>query len=169
MVKDAIGRKWQLGTIQVDYNLPERFELEYTGSDNQKHRPIMIHRAPFGSMERFVAVLIEHTSGKFPLWLTPEQFIILPISEKYETYSKKVLSLLANFDLRGTIDERNEKTGKKIRDAEIEKIPFMLIVGENEEGKGTVSVRKHGQGDLGEMLIEDFAKMVTKAVEEEVK
>lgn len=169
MVRDAIGRKWQLGTIQVDYNLPERFELEYTGSDNQKHRPIMIHRAPFGSMERFVAVLIEHTGGKFPLWLTPEQFIILPISEKFESYSKKVLSLLANFDLRGSIDERNEKTGKKIRDAEIAKIPFMLIVGENEEGQGTVSVRRHGEGDLGTMLIEDFAKMVDKAVEEELK
>ncbi|MFA6806838.1 MAG: threonine--tRNA ligase [Bacteroidales bacterium] len=169
MVRDAIGRKWQLGTIQVDYNLPERFELEYTGQDNQKHRPIMIHRAPFGSMERFVAVLIEHTGGKFPLWLTPEQFIILPISEKYEIYSKKVLSLLANYDLRGTIDERNEKTGKKIRDAELAKIPFMLIVGENEEGKGTVSVRRHGEGDLGAMTIEDFAKMVDQEVEKELK
>ncbi|MFA6199578.1 MAG: threonine--tRNA ligase [Bacteroidales bacterium] len=169
MVRDAIGRKWQLGTIQVDYNLPERFELEYTGADNQKHRPIMIHRAPFGSMERFVAVLIEHTGGKFPLWLTPEQFIILPISEKYEEYSKKVLSLLANFDLRGSIDDRNEKTGKKIRDAEIIKIPYMLIVGENEEGQGTVSVRKHGEGDLGIMSIEDFAKLVNDAVKEELK
>lgn len=169
MVRDAIGRKWQLGTIQVDYNLPERFDLEYTGQDNQKHRPIMIHRAPFGSMERFVAVLIEHTGGKFPLWLTPEQFIILPISEKYESYSKKVLSLLASFDLRGTIDERNEKTGKKIRDAELAKIPFMLIVGENEEGKGTVSVRRHGEGDLGEMTMEAFAEMVEKAVEKELE
>ena len=169
MVRDAIGRKWQLGTIQVDYNLPERFELEYTGADNQKHRPIMIHRAPFGSMERFVAVLIEHTGGKFPLWLTPEQFIILPISEKYEEYSKKVLSLLANFDLRGSIDDRNEKTGKKIRDAEIIKIPYMLILGENEEGQGTVSVRKHGEGDLGTMSIEDFAKLVNDAVKEELK
>lgn len=169
MVRDAIGRKWQLGTIQVDYNLPERFELEYTGSDNQKHRPIMIHRAPFGSMERFVAVLIEHTGGKFPLWLTPEQFIILPISEKFESYSKKVLSLLASFDLRGTIDGRNEKTGKKIRDAELAKIPFMLIVGENEEGKGTVSVRRHGEGDLGEMTMEAFAEMVEKAVEKELE
>jgi len=169
MVRDAIGRKWQLGTIQVDYNLPERFKLEYTGSDNQKHRPIMIHRAPFGSMERFVAVLIEHTGGKFPLWLTPEQFIILPISEKFESYSKKVLSLLANFDLRGSIDQRNEKTGKKIRDAELAKVPYMLIVGENEEKEGTVSVRKHAQGDLGVMKIEDFASLVDSAVKEELK
>ncbi len=168
MVRDAIGRKWQLGTIQVDYNLPERFELEYTGSDNQKHRPIMIHRAPFGSMERFVAVLIEHTGGKFPLWLTPEQFIILPISEKFESYSKKVLSLLANFDLRGSIDERSEKTGKKIRDAEIAKIPYMLIVGENEEKEGTVSVRKHTEGDLGVMKIEEFAALVDMAVKKEL-
>lgn len=168
MVRDAIGRKWQLGTIQVDYNLPERFELEYTGSDNQKHRPIMIHRAPFGSMERFVAVLIEHTGGKFPLWLTPEQFIILPISEKFESYSKKVLSLLANFDLRGSIDERSEKTGKKIRDAEIAKIPYMLIVGENEEKEGTVSVRKHIEGDLGVMKIEEFASLVDLAVKKEL-
>lgn len=169
MVKDAIGRKWQLGTIQVDYNLPERFELEYTGADNQKHRPIMIHRAPFGSMERFVAVLIEHTGGKFPLWLTPEQFIILPISEKYEEYSKKVLSLLANLDLRGSIDSRSEKTGKKIRDAEIAKIPYMLIVGEKEEGELSVSVRKHGEGDLGSMKIEEFANLVNQAVKEELK
>lgn len=168
MVRDAIGRKWQLGTIQVDYNLPERFELEYTGSDNQKHRPIMIHRAPFGSMERFVAVLIEHTGGKFPLWLTPEQFIILPISEKFESYSKKVLSLLANFDLRGSVDERSEKTGKKIRDAEIAKIPYMLIVGENEEKEGTVSVRKHTEGDLGVMKIEEFASLVYLAVKKEL-
>jgi threonyl-tRNA synthetase len=169
MVKDAIGRKWQLGTIQVDYNLPERFELEYTGADNQKHRPVMIHRAPFGSMERFVAVLIEHTAGIFPLWLTPEQFIILPISEKYEEYSKKVLSLLANLDLRGSIDNRSEKTGKKIRDAEIAKTPYMLIVGENEEGQGSVSVRKHGGEDIGSMSIEDFAKLVNEAVKEELK
>lgn len=169
MVKDAIGRKWQLGTIQVDYNLPERFELEYTGADNQKHRPVMIHRAPFGSMERFVAVLIEHTAGVFPLWLTPEQFIILPISEKYEEYSKKVLSLLANSDLRGSIDNRSEKTGKKIRDAEIAKMPYMLIVGENEEKQGYVSVRKHGGEDIGYMPIEDFAKLVNEAVKEELK
>ena len=169
MVKDAIGRKWQLGTIQVDYNLPERFELEYTGKDNQKHRPIMIHRAPFGSMERFVAVLIEHTAGVFPLWLTPEQFILLPISEKYEQYAKKVLSLLARFDLRGSIDDRNEKTGKKIRDAEISKIPFMLIVGEKEEAENSVSVRRHGEGDMGSMSIEEFARMVNKMVKEELE
>ncbi len=159
MVKDALGRKWQLGTIQVDYNLPERFDLEYTGADNQKHRPIMIHRAPFGSMERFVAVLIEHTAGKFPLWLTPEQFIILPISEKYEDYAKKVLSLLEELDLRGSIDDRNEKTGKKIRDAEVAKVPFMLIVGEKEEADGLVSARRHGEGDLGAMKIEEFATL----------
>ncbi len=164
MVKDAIGRKWQLGTIQVDYNLPERFELEYTGSDNQKHRPIMIHRAPFGSMERFVAVLIEHTAGKFPLWLTPEQVCILPISEKYEEYAKKVLKLLNNYDIRSTIDDRNEKTGKKIRDTELRKVPFMLIVGEKEEETNTVSVRKQGDGDKGTMEIADFANMINKEI-----
>ncbi|MDR1726187.1 MAG: threonine--tRNA ligase [Bacteroidales bacterium] len=168
MVKDAIGRKWQLGTIQVDYNLPERFELEYTGSDNQKHRPIMIHRAPFGSMERFVAVLIEHTAGKFPLWLTPEQFIILPISEKYIEYSKNVLAELNKYDLRGSIDERNEKAGKKIRDAEVKKIPYMLIIGEKEEMDNIVSVRKHGDGDLGTMSPADFANLIQKAVSEEM-
>ena len=169
MVKDALGRKWQLGTIQVDYNLPERFDLEYTGADNQKHRPIMIHRAPFGSMERFVAVLIEHTAGKFPLWLTPEQFIILPISEKYEEYAKTVLAKLEELDLRGSIDNRNEKTGKKIRDAEMAKIPFMLIVGEKEEGEGLVSVRKHTEGDLGAMKIEAFADLVNSMVKEELE
>lgn len=169
MVKDALGRKWQLGTIQVDYNLPERFDLEYTGADNQKHRPIMIHRAPFGSMERFVAVLIEHTAGKFPLWLTPEQFIILPISEKYEEYAKNVLAKLEELDLRGSIDNRNEKTGKKIRDAEMAKIPFMLIVGEKEEGEGLVSVRKHIEGDLGAMKIEAFADLVNTMVKEELE
>lgn len=169
MVKDALGRKWQLGTIQVDYNLPERFDLEYTGADNQKHRPIMIHRAPFGSMERFVAVLIEHTAGKFPLWLTPEQFIILPISEKYEGYAKNVLAKLEELDLRGSIDNRNEKTGKKIRDAEMAKIPFMLIVGEKEEGEGLVSVRKHTEGDLGAMKIEAFADLVNSMVKEELE
>ncbi len=169
MVKDALGRKWQLGTIQVDYNLPERFDLEYTGADNQKHRPIMIHRAPFGSMERFVAVLIEHTAGKFPLWLTPEQFIILPISEKYEDYAKKVLSLLEELDLRGSIDDRNEKTGKKIRDAEVAKVPFMLIVGEKEEADGLVSVRRHGEGDLGAMKIEEFATLHNGIVEKELE
>ncbi|PKP34091.1 MAG: threonine--tRNA ligase [Bacteroidetes bacterium HGW-Bacteroidetes-17] len=169
MVKDAIGRKWQLGTIQVDYNLPERFELEYVGSDNEKHRPVMIHRAPFGSMERFVAVLIEHCAGNFPLWLTPEQAIILPISEKYHNYAKKVLNLLNNCDLRALVDERNEKTGRKIRDAEMSKIPYMLIVGEKEEEDGTVSVRKHGAGDLGTMSIEKFAELVNKEVAEMTK
>ena len=160
MVKDALGRKWQLGTIQVDYNLPERFELEYIGSDNQKHRPVMIHRAPFGSMERFVAVLIEHCAGNFPLWLTPDQAIILPISDKYQEYAKKVLNLLNNSEIRTLIDERSEKTGKKIRDAETRKIPYMLIVGEKEETDGTVSVRKHGHGDLGTFTMEEFVKMI---------
>ncbi len=164
MVKDALGRKWQLGTIQVDYNLPERFDLEYIGSDNQKHRPVMIHRAPFGSMERFVAVLIEHSAGNFPLWLTPDQFIILPISEKYLEYSKKLLNLLNNYEIRGLIDERSEKAGRKIRDAELKKIPFMLIVGEKEEADGTVSVRRHGQGDLGTFTIADFAEMINTEV-----
>ncbi|TVQ90711.1 MAG: threonine--tRNA ligase [Bacteroidetes bacterium] len=166
MVKDALGRKWQLGTIQVDYNLPDRFELEYTGSDNQKHRPVMIHRAPFGSMERFVAVLIEHCAGNFPLWLTPEQAIVLPISEKYENYAKKVLNLLNNSEIRTLIDERSEKTGKKIRDAETRKIPFMIIVGEKEEKEGTLSVRKHGKGDLGTFTPEDFIKLVENDIKE---
>lgn len=156
MVKDALGRSWQLGTIQVDYNLPERFDLWYVGSDNEKHRPVMIHRAPFGSMERFIAILLENTAGDFPLWLAPEQFIILPISEKYAEYAKKVSQLLENHDICGTIDNRNEKTGKKIRDAEINKLPYMIIVGENEEANGTISVRKRGEGDLGEMSIEGF-------------
>jgi len=164
MVKDALGRKWQLGTIQVDYNLPERFELEYIGNDNQKHRPVMIHRAPFGSMERFVAVLIEHSAGNFPLWLTPDQFIILPISEKYIEYSKKLLNILNNYEIRGLIDERSEKAGRKIRDAEIRKIPFMLIVGEKEEADGSVSVRRHGQGDLGTFSIAEFAEMINNEV-----
>jgi threonyl-tRNA synthetase len=164
MVKDAIGRKWQLGTIQVDYNLPERFDLEYTGSDNQKHRPVMIHRAPFGSMERFVAVLLEHCAGKFPLWLTPEQAIIIPISEKFMNYSKNVLNLLNNYEIRTLIDDRNEKTGKKIRDAELQKIPFMLVVGEKEEADGTVSVRQQGKGDLGTFSIKDFADMVNNEI-----
>ena len=156
MVRDAIGRKWQLGTIQVDYNLPERFELEYTGSDNQKHRPVMIHRAPFGSLERFVAVLIEHCAGNFPLWLTPEPFILLPISEKYNEYSQKVLDLLKINDIRGHFDERNEKIGKKIRDAETKKVPYMLIIGEQEMLEESVSVRKHGGEDLGKMKVTDF-------------
>ncbi len=165
MVKDALGRSWQLGTIQVDYNLPERFDLWYTGSDNEKHRPVMIHRAPFGSLERFIAILIENTAGDFPLWLAPEQFIILPISEKYVDYAKKVSQSLENHDISGIIDERNEKTGKKIRDAELKKIPFMLVVGENEENKGTVSVRRRGEGDLGEMSIEQFSEYFHKAAD----
>ena len=164
MVKDALGRKWQLGTIQVDYNLPERFELEYTGSDNQKHRPVMIHRAPFGSLERFVAVLIEHCAGNFPLWLTPEQFIVLPISEKYEEYGKNVLESLNNSDICGLIDFRDEKIGRKIRDAEVKKIPFMLIIGEKEAQDGTVSVRKHGEGDIGVMSIEEFSNHLQKEI-----
>lgn len=166
IVRDAIGRKWQLGTIQVDYNLPERFELEYTGSDNEKHRPVMIHRAPFGSMERFVAVLIEHCAGNFPLWLTPEQAIILPISEKYQIYAEKVLNLLNNSDIRAQIDSRSEKTGRKIRDAEVQKIPFMLVVGEKEEAEDLVSVRKHGEGDLGSMKIEAFVEMIENTIKE---
>lgn len=164
MVKDALGRKWQLGTIQVDYNLPERFELEYTGSDNQKHRPVMIHRAPFGSLERFVAVLIEHCAGEFPLWLIPEQFIVLPISEKYEDYAKKVLESLNNSDIRGLIDSRDEKIGRKIRDAEVKKIPYMLIIGEKEMNEGLVSVRRHGQGDVGSMSIEEFSNQLVKEI-----
>ena len=164
MVKDALGRKWQLGTIQVDYNLPERFELEYTGSDNQKHRPVMIHRAPFGSLERFVAVLIEHCAGNFPLWLSPEQFIILPISEKYEDYAKKLSESLKDSDICGLIDFRDEKIGRKIRDAEVKKIPYMLIVGEKETAEGLVSVRKHGQGDLGSMSIEEFKQQIIKEI-----
>ena len=169
MVKDAIGRKWQLGTIQVDYNLPERFELEYTGSDNLKHRPVMIHRAPFGSLERFIAVLIEHCGGNFPLWLTPNQYAILPISEKYNDYAKKVSELLNNSDIRGLVDERNEKIGKKIRDNEVNKVPFMLVVGEKEAEEGTVAVREHGKGDIGTMTIEDFAKLIQTTIESDFK
>ena len=168
MVKDALGRQWQLGTIQVDYNLPERFELEYKGADNEMHRPVMIHRAPFGSMERFVAVLLEHCGGDFPLWLTPDQAIVLPISEKYADYADKVSYLLKNYDLRTLVDNRSEKTGRKIRDAELAKIPYMLIVGEQEEAAGTVSVRKHGQGDIGAMSIEDFAKLVNDEVQDKI-
>ncbi len=164
MVKDALGRSWQLGTIQVDYNLPERFDLHYKGADNQLHRPVMIHRAPFGSMERFIAVLLEHTGGNFPLWLTPEQVIILPISEKYQKYTKKVLTLLENSEIRALVDNRNEKTGRKIRDAEVNKIPFMVIVGEQEEKDGTVSVRKHGEGDLGTFTIDEFISLIQKEV-----
>ena len=160
MVKDALGRRWQLGTIQVDYNLPERFDLEYIGSDNQKHRPVMIHRAPFGSMERFCAVLIEHTAGKFPLWLTPEQFIILPVSEKYVDDARAMLAKLEDMELRGIIDERSEKIGRKIRDAELGTYPFMLILGEKEVGEGTISVRRQGAGDLGSMTPEAFATLI---------
>jgi threonyl-tRNA synthetase len=166
MVKDALGRTWQLGTIQVDYNLPERFELEYKGSDNEMHRPIMIHRAIFGSMERFVAVLIEHTAGKFPLWLTPQQVVILPISEKFNNYSQKVLDLLKNYDIRGGIDDRNEKIGRKIRDNELNRIPYLLIVGEKEVENNTISVRKQGQGDLGVMGIEEFVELINKEIKE---
>ena len=166
MVKDAIGRSWQLGTIQVDYNLPERFDLEYTGSDNQKHRPVMIHRAPFGSLERFIAVLIEHTAGKFPLWLNPDQCTILPISEKYNEYGREILNLLKNYDIRGLVDERNEKIGRKIRDAEVNKIPFMLIIGEKEASENKVSVRRQGSGDLGSFTIEEFASVISKEIEE---
>jgi threonyl-tRNA synthetase len=164
MVKDALGRKWQLGTIQVDYNLPERFELEYVGSDNKKHRPVMIHRAPFGSMERFVAVLIEHTEGKFPLWLTPDQVVVLPISEKFNDYSKKVLNFLNNCDIRTLIDDRNEKIGKKIRDNELKRIPYLLIVGEKESENETVSVRIQGDGDKGSMKLDEFAELILKEV-----
>lgn len=164
MVKDALGRSWQLGTIQVDYNLPERFNLNYKGSDNQLHRPVMIHRAPFGSMERFIAVLLEHTGGKFPLWLTPEQVIVLPISEKYQIYAEKVLHLIENSEIRALVDDRNEKTGRKIRDAELNKIPFMVIVGEQEESNGTVSVRKQGKGDIGTFSIDEFISFIQKEV-----
>lgn len=170
MVKDALGRKWQLGTIQVDYNLPERFDLTYKGSDDKEHRPIMIHRAPFGSMERFVAVLLEHTAGKFPLWLTPEQAVILPISEKYNDYAKKVSKLLNNCDIRTRVDERNEKIGRKIRDSELAKIPILLIVGEQEEKDETVTVRMQGEGkDRGAMNLADFTSMVAEQVAEEIK
>ncbi len=165
IVRDAIGRKWQLGTIQVDYNLPDRFDLTYIGADNEKHRPVMIHRAPFGSMERFVAVLIEHCGGNFPLWLNPEQVIILPISEKYNDYGKNVLNLLDENNIRGTIDTRSEKTGRKIRDAELQKIPFMFIVGEKEETDGTVSVRRHGEGDLGTFSIKEISDIINSEVE----
>jgi threonyl-tRNA synthetase len=164
MVRDALGRKWQLGTIQVDYNLPERFELEYTGSDNEKHRPVMIHRAPFGSLERFVAVLIEHCAGKFPLWLAPVQAIVLPISEKYQQYAENVLSLLAGFDVRAEIDDRSEKTGKKIRDAELKRIPYMLIVGEKEQESQTISVRKQGEGDIGTFTAERFSEIINNEI-----
>jgi len=167
MIKDALGRRWQLGTIQVDYNLPERFKLEYTGSDNEKHRPVMIHRAPFGSMERFIAVLIEHTAGHFPLWLTPDQVVILPISEKFNDYAKQVSEYLNNNDVRATVDDRNEKIGRKIRDNELKRIPYMLVVGEKEMNEGTVNVRKQGQGDGGtqiSMKFEEFANKINEEV-----
>ena len=165
MVKDALGREWQLGTIQVDYNLPERFELEYTGADNQKHRPVMIHRAPFGSMERFVAVLIEHCGGNFPLWLAPDQYIILPISEKFHDYAEKVSQVLKNYDICGPIDHRAETTGRKIRDAEVSKVPYIIIVGEREENDGTVSVRKHGGEDLGSISVDGFVTRITEEID----
>jgi len=168
MVQDALGREWQLGTIQVDYNLPERFELEYIGADNQKHRPVMIHRAPFGSLERFVAVLLEHCAGDFPLWLTGDQFIILPVSEKFNGYAEKVSEFLNNYDIRGLVDDRNEKVGKKIRDAEIAKVPFMLIVGEKENESNTVSVRQRSKGDVGELDLDAFVKVVQTEIEKEL-
>ena len=164
MVKDALGRNWQLGTIQVDYNLPERFDLTYKGCDNQLHRPVMIHRAPFGSMERFIAILLEHTGGNFPLWLMPDQVIILPISDKYQIYTEKVLHLLENSEIRALVDSRSEKTGRKIRDAEVGKIPFMLILGEKEENEGTVSVRRHGEGDIGTFSIQEFISLIKKEI-----
>ncbi|MBR3092299.1 MAG: threonine--tRNA ligase [Bacteroidaceae bacterium] len=164
MIKDALGRRWQLGTIQVDYNLPERFQLEYTGSDNEKHRPVMIHRAPFGSMERFIAVLIEHTAGQFPLWLLPEQVALLPISEKFNDYAEEVCRYLNTLDIRATVDSRNEKIGRKVRDNELKRIPYMLIVGEKEMNEGTVSVRKKGEGDLGAMKMNDFANKIIEEV-----
>ncbi len=164
MIKDALGRSWQLGTIQVDYNLPDRFNLEYIGADDHRHRPVMIHRAPFGSMERFVAVLIEHTAGKFPLWLAPEQAVVLPISEKYNEYAQNISELLNNSDIRTFVDERNEKIGRKIRDNELRKVPYLLIVGEQEQTNGTVSVRRQGEGDKGSRKISEFAEMITKEV-----
>lgn len=169
MVKDALGRNWQLGTIQVDYNLPERFDLTYKGSDNEDHRPVMIHRAPFGSMERFIALLLEHTGGNFPLWLIPDQAIVLPVSEKYEKYAKKVLNSLENDEIRALLDNRNETVGKKIRESEMNKIPFMIIIGENEEATNTISVRKHGGEDLGSISIKDFSDLVTSEINSTLK
>ena len=164
MIKDALGRRWQLGTIQVDYNLPERFQLEYTGADNKKHRPVMIHRAPFGSMERFIAVLIEHTAGRFPLWLIPDQVVILPISEKFNDYAQQVAETLSQQDIRAIVDDRNEKIGRKIRDNEIKHIPYMLVVGEKEAADCTVNVRKQGTQAQETMKIEDFAKKIQEEV-----
>ena len=168
MVRDAIGRKWQLGTIQVDYNLPERFELEYTGADDKKHRPVMIHRAPFGSMERFIAVLLEHTGGKFPLWLAPQQVVVLPLSEKYNDFAKKVCDFLNNCELRASLDDRNETVGKRIRENELKRIPYLLVVGEKEESAGTVSVRRQGEGDKGTMKTEEFAALLRKEIKESI-
>ena len=168
MVKDAIGRRWQLGTIQVDYNLPERFQLEYTGADNAKHRPVMIHRAPFGSLERFVAVLLEHTAGRFPLWLTPDQVVVLPISEKFNDYAHRVAAALDEQDIRATVDDRNEKIGRKIRDNELKRIPYILIVGEKEQAAGEVSVRKQGEGDRGSMKIATFAAQIAQEVKDSI-
>jgi threonyl-tRNA synthetase len=167
MIKDALGRSWQLGTIQVDYNLPERFKLEYIGADNKAHRPVMIHRAPFGSMERFISILIEHTAGKFPLWLTPDQFMVLPVSEKFNDYAEKVKSALAIADIRGLVDDRNESIGRKIRDTELKRIPFMLIVGDKEADDNKVSVRRQGQGDLGQMTVAEFEEYFIKLASEE--
>ncbi len=168
MVRDAIGRKWQLGTIQVDYNLPERFELEYTGTDDKKYRPVMIHRAPFGSMERFVAVLIEHTGGRFPLWLSPEQAVILPVSERFNDYAKKVAELLNNSDIRALIDDRSETIGKKIRENELKRIPFILVVGEKEAESGSVSVRRQGEGDKGQMTIDNFVEFIKEEIKRQI-
>ncbi len=168
MVQDALGRSWQLGTIQVDYNLPKRFELEYKGSDNEMHRPVMIHRAPFGSMERFVAILLEHTGGNFPLWLMPEQVAILSLSEKYEKYAQKVLNLLENNEIRALVDNRSETIGKKIREAEMNKIPYMIIVGEQEEQNDTVAVRKHSEGDLGSMSVAEFSELINTEIQENI-
>ena len=169
MVRDALGRKWQLGTIQVDYTLPERFDLTYKGSDNELHRPVMIHRAPFGSMERFVAILLEHTAGNFPLWLIPEQLIILTISEKYEKYAQKVLNLLENSEIRALVDNRNETMGKKIRDAEMNKIPYMIIVGETEKSENKISVRKHGGEDLGTRSVEAGSELIKNEISSSLK
>ena len=169
MIKDALGRKWQLGTIQVDYNLPERFDLQYKGSDNENHRPVMIHRAPFGSLERFIALLLEHTGGNFPLWLIPVQAIVLPISEKHEKYAEKVLKSLENHEIRGLIDARNETVGKKIREAEIKKVPLMIVVGEKEENANQISIRKHGGESLGSMSVENFAEIIKKEIKQTLK
>lgn len=168
MVKDALGRSWQLGTIQVDYNLPDRFQLEYIGADDKRHRPVMIHRAPFGSMERFVAVLIEHTAGKFPLWLTPEQVVVMPISEKYNDYARKVSDILNFSDIRSFVDDRNEKIGRKIRDNELKRIPYLLVVGEKEEENRTVAVRRQGEGDKGTMEVAEFATFIQDEIKKQL-